>query len=458
MLLTITYAGNDTQDIGYLLYKNPYRAQEFRMKMGKAYAFYPEVSDERTTFALLLELDPIDLAKGKEDSGEAGLFAYVNDRPYVTSSFMSTALVSVLGKAMSGNCVKRQELADSRMDLEARLTMLPVKGNKEILRQMFEPLGYEVAYETFPIDEDFPEWGESPYVNLTLKGRVRLSDLLNQLYVLIPVSDVQKHYYVSENEIEKLADHGGEWIKSHPYREMIVRRYFPKTKSYARKFNELIGIGVDGESSVNEPEDISGFEPLDTIRLETVRDEVLRMNAASVIDIGCGEGKLLSLLLQDRGIAKLAGADVSLSALDKAKKRLGYDELKLNGDSRLELFQGSLLYKDSRFEHYDCACLVEVVEHIDEARLPEFEKVFFGYAIPRTVILTTPNREYNKNYEHIGENGLRHSDHRFEWTGAEFRAWTEHICEEYGYSVEIKGIGEKDDRGMSPTQMGVFRK
>ena len=144
MLLTITYEGENTQDLGYLLHKNPRRVQQFSLSFGKAYIFYPEVSGERTTAALLLDINPIDLARGKLGSREGGLFDYVNDRPYASTSFMSTALARVLGSAMSGRCEKRQALADSPLNLTARVYCLKDGGNKELAEKLFVPLGYEV--------------------------------------------------------------------------------------------------------------------------------------------------------------------------------------------------------------------------------------------------------------------------------------------------------------------------
>ena len=123
MLLNITYEGNDTTKIGYLLYKNPSRPQIVDLNHGKAYIFYPELSDERTTISLLLDIDPIDLARGKVGSTVGGLFDYVNDRPYVSSSFMSTAISRVFGTAMTGRADDYQELSDSPLNLTAEITM-----------------------------------------------------------------------------------------------------------------------------------------------------------------------------------------------------------------------------------------------------------------------------------------------------------------------------------------------
>ena len=104
------------------------------------------------------------------------------------------------------------------------------------------------------------------------------------------------------------------------------------------------------------------------------------------------------------------------------------------------------------------SCIVEVSEHIEPMRIPAFERVVFEFAKPGTVILTTPNREYNVNYEKLEEDKLRHGDHRFEWTREEFRNWADRVCKKYGYSCEITGIVDLDEATGQPTQMGVFVK
>ncbi len=475
MILTITYHGKNTQDLGYLLYKNPYRPQSVELPMGKAHIFFPDISDEKTTVALMLELDPLLLSKGKPGTGEAGLFDYVNDRPYVSSSFMSGAMVKAFGTAMTGRCDSRQDLADSELQLEACVYMLPVRGDKSLIKRFWEPLGYDVDYDTFPIDERFPSWGESPYVNLHLKGKKKLSELLNQLYVLIPVFDLQKHYYVSEAEIGNLIKHGGDWLRNHPDMEYIARRYFSMAKSYAKiaierlsgKEDDIFDTEMSGNnihtnvySSAHPIEEQDGSKdqaPLDKMRLETVKYEVLRSGAHSVIDIGCGEGKLLALLIGESQIEKLAGTDVSLDALAKANKRMEHVMIAERQREKLSIFQGSLMYKDDRFLGYDTACVIEVIEHVEPEKLPVLEDILFGATAPGTVIITTPNRDFNANYA-LDEDELRHADHRFEWGLSEFSDWCNSICDRYGYTVEISGIGAKEGVDSYPTQMGVFRK
>lgn len=466
MLFTITYEGEHTQDLGYLLHKNPDRAQQFSLSFGTAYVFYPEVSDGRTTAALLLDIDPIDLARGKLGSKDGGLFDYVNDRPYASTSFMSTAMNRVFGTAMKGRCEKRPELAATPLQLTATLTSLKDRGNETLAQEIFEPLGYAVTAVRSTLDDKFPEWGEAPYIDLTISGNVRLADLLNHLYVLIPVFDRQKHYYMNEEEIQKLLDHGEGWLAAHPARERIVKRYFGLKKGLARKAIDRLATGADeddetaeeAEAAEEAAEEKAARTPLNRQRLETVKNAVLKSGAKSVIDLGCGSAPLTAMLLKEPQIRKITACDVAARALEKAAQRLNIYKLPSVLREKLTLIQGSLTYRDQRFEGYDCACIVEVIEHIEPMRIPAFERVIFEFAKPGTVILTTPNREYNVNYEKLEDDKLRHGDHRFEWTRDEFQQWTEHVCSKFGYSCVISGIGENDEAHGQPTQMGVFTK
>ena len=462
MLLTITYTGRNTTDLGYLLYKNPCRPQVFELNYGKAYVFYPEASSERTTAALLLDIDPIDLARGKAGAKDGGLFDYVNDRPYVSSSFLSTALARVFGTAMTGRADAHQALSDSQLDLSASIAMLPCRGEQEKLQSVFEPLGYEVSYETFAADENFPDWGESAYVNLTISGKVRLRDLLKHLYVLIPVFDRQKHYWIGADEVEKLLRLGGDWLPGHQEKAYITRRYLKRRPSLVNMaFDRLAAANAaDGEVLAAEPEETKEKTDkklnLNAQRLGSVIAALKSCGAKRVIDIGCGDGNLLRLLVKDRQFTHIAGVDVSHVALARAREKL---QLEKAGDSmreRVQLFQGSLTYKDARFAGYDAACVVEVIEHLDLPRLAAFERVLFEFARPPVVALTTPNCEYNVNYENLNALSLRHGDHRFEYTRAEFRAWAGGIAERHGYTVKFSAIGEPDPFFGAPTQMGVF--
>src|SRR5688500_8333230 len=246
MLLTITLTQTalaPATDLGYLLHKHPGRLQSFTMSYGQAHVFYPEVSDQRCTAPLPLDVEPVALVRGRAgsggSSGEGGtLEQYVNDRPYVASSFLSVALSQVYGSALNGRSKERVQLVDAALPLEARIAVLPSRGGEVFLRRLFEPLGYDVTTESFPLDERFPEWGASPYFAVTLRpsgGGVRLQDLLSHLYVLIPVLDDYKHYWIGDDELDKLLRHGASWLAAHPERETITRRYLPFRRDLARE-------------------------------------------------------------------------------------------------------------------------------------------------------------------------------------------------------------------------------
>jgi len=479
MLLTITYTGDNAADLGYLLHKNPSRPQTAEFNFGKVHVFYPEVGAARCTAALLLDIDPLDLARGKPGAVRNGLFDYVNDRPYVSSSFMSTAISRVYGTAMSGRCEKRQTLADSALDLSATLIMMPCRGSDNMLERIFSPLGYEVEWTGGLLDERFSEWGDSCYVNLTVRGKVRLQDLLRHIYVLIPVFDNRKHYWIGDDEVDKLLAHGSGWLENHPEKVFIARRYFNKLRRFTRLALDRLDNGEGGAESQpaeEEPEAESvvteipaglaageGSLPakltrLNDLRLLAVLEELKASGAKSIIDMGCGEGNLLRLLIKEKTFTSIAGTDVSAAALSRAAERLKLDRMGEEQKKRVTLFQSSLCFRDKRFKNYDAAALVEVIEHLDEDRLPSLASVVFGEAVPAVVIVTTPNADYNVNYPELAAGRFRHGDHRFEWGSAQFRSWAGSVAARYGYSVRCKGVGGQDDDCGTPTQMAVFCK
>jgi 3' terminal RNA ribose 2'-O-methyltransferase Hen1 len=464
MLLTISTERQPATDLGYLLHKHPDRFQSFDLSFGQAHVFYPEVSEGRCTVCLLLDVDPVAMVRGRQPDQSFLLGHYVNDRPYVASSFMSVAISQVFGTAMGGRCKDRPELVTSAIPLVARLDVLPVRGGEEFLRRVFQPLGYSVETVRHPLDERFPEWGESSYYSVTISGTKTLSELLTHLYVLIPVFDSQKHYFVGEDELEKLVAKGSGWLASHPEKEQIARRYL---KNRSSLFREALARLVDED----DPDTVEeGLEPelpeeslerpisLNDQRHGAVLAALRASGAQSVLDLGCGEGKLLRDLLQDRQFERIVGLDVSIRSLEMAQKRLKFDRLPDRQAERLKLMHGSLMYRDKRLEGFDAAAVVEVIEHLDPPRLTAFERVLFEFARPQTVVLTTPNCEYNVMWETLPAGHFRHTDHRFEWTREEFQSWANRVADQHGYSVRFLPVGPEDATVGSPTQMGVFER
>lgn len=463
MLLTITTTHLPATDLGYLLHKHPERCQSFQMSFGKAHVFYPEASVERCTATLLLEVDPVGLVRGKPSSRREGAFdQYVNDRPYVASSFLSVAIAKVFRTAITGRCKDRPELADTPIPLTVEIPVLPCRGGESFLRELFEPLGYEVRGQLLPLDETFPDWENSDYIAATLTNTVRLADLLSHLYVLIPVLDNDKHYWIGDEEVEKLLRHGEGWLDEHPNKETITQRYLKRRRDLTQTALAQLqedSTDLDAEEREVAWQAIAAKKPnnLNQQRLAAVTQILKRAGAKRVVDLGCGEGNLLRLLIPENTFEKIVGVDVSYASLEKAKKRLRLDELPIHQQGRVKLMQGSLVYRDQRLLGYDAATVVEVIEHLEPGRLTTFERILFEFTQPKTVIVTTPNVEYNVLYPMpLGE--MRDSDHRFEWTREEFQAWAERMAEQYGYSVEFKGIGDEFADLGTPTQMGIFNR
>jgi 3' terminal RNA ribose 2'-O-methyltransferase Hen1 len=470
MLLTITTTHQPATDLGYLLHKHPEKLQTFSMSFGNAHVFYPEVSSERCSATLLLEVDPIGLVRNdKGPSGEGfALENYVNDRPYVSSSFLSVAIAQVYGSALNGTSKDRPELAQRAIPLEVKLPVLSVRGGEKILRELFEPLGYELEIQAIPLDTQFPEWGGSRYFEIGLKHTLTLSTLLSHLYILLPVLDNDKHYWISKEEVEKLSDKGAGWLEAHPMKDLIVRRYLRHLTPFTRlAFERLVEVEENAETELIEEPELLPKEEKEALekkigvhqeRLETAVQALIESGANSVLDLGCGEGKLLRLLLKEKQFSRISGMDISFHTLQIAADRLKLDRMSAKQKERLHIFQSSLTYRDKRLEGFDAAAVVEVIEHLDPPRLEAFERCVFEFAKPNTVVLTTPNAEYNVKFESLPSGKFRHNDHRFEWTRSEFESWANMVCEKFAYTVRFEAIGQVDEILGGISQMAVFTK
>lgn len=464
MLLTITTTHRPATDLGYLLHKNPARVQTEELSFGKAHVFYPEANESCCTAAILLEVDPVGLVRGRRGpAGEGGqLEQYVNDRPYGANSFMSVALGRLFTTALNGKSKERQQLAETSIPLVAKLPVIAARGGEGLVRRLFEPLGYTLEIVRLPLDDRFPEWGESPYVALEIQATTTLQKLLTHLYVLIPVLDNEKHYWVGEDEIEKLLKRGEGWLGAHPEKELIVARYLKRQRSLSRAALERLAEDAPPEEETTstrgdeEEEKVERPLGLHEQRLGTVLSVLRGVGAKRILDLGCGEGKLLRLLLGDPQFEHILGMDVSWRSVEIANDKLKLNQMGEKQRARIELIQGSLMYRDKRLEGYDAAAVVEVIEHLDSPRLAAFERVLFEFAKPGHVVVTTPNVEYNALFPTLPAGKLRHRDHRFEWPRSEFDAWANRMASRYGYTVRIQPVGPVDEALGAPTQMGIF--
>lgn len=482
MLLTITTTHQPATDLGYLLHKNPARLQTLEIPAGQAHIFYPEATPERCTVALLLDIDPVALVRSHRGPAGEGfaLEQYVNDRPYAASSFLSSAMSKAFNTAMNGTCKDRPELPEALLPLEATVAVMPAAGVEQ-LQRLFQPLGYEVETEAHPLDPTMPEWGDSRYYTLRLRHpAVRLRELLSHLYVLIPVLDRgDKHYWINQEEAEKLLRRGMDWLPQHPEREFITRRYLRFAEYVNPTLERLLAAdatATDDEfgdalpdteaadtlgvltTALGQSGEVAEKQSLHDLRLDRVAEEIRRLGAKRVLDLGCGEGKLVRRLLTIPHVEHILALDVSWRELERAQQRLHVADMPPRQRERLTLTQGSLLYHDPRLAGYDAAAVVEVIEHLDESRLVAFEQVVFARARPGAVLVTTPNADYNQRYETLSAGEFRHSDHRFEWTRAQFAEWAEGVAGRHGYRVRIEALGPEAAEVGAPSQLAVFER
>ncbi len=467
VLLTVSTTRAPATDLGFLLHKHPGKVQPFEVSVGTAHVFYPEATDERCTAALLLEVDPIDLVRGRNKAPQGEGFSlgqFVNDRPYAASSMLAVALSRVFKTAMAGRCDLRPELVTEALPLEIHVPVLPCRGGAALAERLFAPLGWTVDATAIPLDETFPQWGESRYVDLRLTGDRTLAAALNHVYVLLPVLDDAKHYWVSPDEVDKLIRAGDGWLAAHPDRDLITRRYLRHKGSLYRSAvarlaevddveEEAIDNATDAAIVVSEPDRPM---PLAEQRRGAVIAALASCGARRVADLGCGEGALLAELLTDKSYVELIGTDVSMRALQIAADKLHLERMTDKQRDRITLFQSSLTYRDTRLADLDAAVLVEVIEHLDPPRLAALERAVFGEAKPETVIVTTPNIEYNVRFETLAHGAFRHKDHRFEWTRAEFAQWADRVAGERGYTVRYLPVGTDDPELGPPTQLAIF--
>jgi SAM-dependent methyltransferase len=517
MLLTLTTTARPATDLGFLLHKHPDRAQRFATAAGGAHVFYPEATETRCTAALLLDVDPIGLVRGRGAAGKGaasggGLDAhYVDDRPYAASSLLAVAMAAVFATAMAGVCKARPELAATAIPLEIHVPALPCRrGGAALAERLFTPLGWRVTAVDAPLDPEFPDWGPAVHHDVTLAGTARLADALTQLYVLLPVLDDGKHYYVGRDEIDKLVREGASWLPDHPERRLIARRYLAHRSGLASaalaRLDAVEDIPDDGvttgfEAGLLADDDPPGGEPgkpgepaaaapapdlgrdpnlpadppaatepagppesaprppaLAVLRRRAIMDLLRAAGARSVADLGCGDGKLVADLLADPRFTDVVAVDVSHRALELAARRLRVEALPERTRTRLRLVASSLTYRDARIAGLDAAVLSEVVEHVDPPRLPALAAAVLGEARPRLVLITTPNVEYNVRYEGLGTGELRHRDHRFEWTRDEFAGWVGGLVARYPYTARLGEVGAVDAEVGAPTQLAVLER
>lgn len=470
MFMSIRVTGEGARDLSYLLQKHPENIVERGTTIVKTQCFFPRYDETNVEFVVTGSMNPIDLVR-KERMGQ--LDEYVNDRPYVASSYFVTAFREALSSALNGKCAEKPDLVSKVWDLSITVPAIrnpPPRNEKdgtcssEFLAALFTPLGWSVTTTRGHADDRFPEWGESHIVSVTLSGLFPLMTALRHLFILLPVVDKTKHHAVDLQEAQKLISKGEGWLETHPMKAAIIGRYL----GYKKKLVDAATAGLEAPETEEEIEEEEAepapaateearFPSLHIQRHEAVIarmvfDGVFDGVTGSLCDLGCGEGRFIQHLYDQAAErkwipAKIVGVDPSRFALRWARRKLKSDSVKL--------LQGSALFRDARLHGFDAMVAIEMIEHIDPERLPDFEQAVFGDYKPKRFYLTTPNREFNAVFG-IPDGELRHRDHRFEWTRDEFKDWCEHIFDQYNYTTEFFGVGQEDETYGQPSQGVVF--
>jgi 3' terminal RNA ribose 2'-O-methyltransferase Hen1 len=474
LFLSITVSGEHAPDLGYILYKHPDRIFEKANSKARITGFFPQNDPDCAEFCLAIEVDPVERVRGV--NWERGIASYVEPMPYLAASHVSQAISQALGSAMNGVLASKDPIIDARIKLVGvkalpiRIKVGPVRCSPYMIGRLFAELGWKVEIESHALEvPNVAELDDRPLHIFTLVGEATISEALTQLYVLLPVLDPNRHYFYDESEARKLFDKGGEWLRNHSSRDLIISRYLSKSRElreYARQLfgnfqekrdaEELIAEAEEAMRDMEDPDDASPHQK----RHARIVGDVATWNARKVIDMGCGEGQLLERLVRIAPDMHVVGIEPSVRELDRARKRLSNAPGK-NIDPRVEFMHGSAMYGDERFKDFDVAILSEVIEHVDTDRLSHVERSVFGIMSPARVVVTTPNGDYNEVFGFLpGE--FRHSDHRFEWTLAECRAWVEGVTKTYPYNAEITPVGGRaevaEDRHGEVSHYIVFTK
>ena len=441
MQLTIRATGENVEAITYLLAKNPNNIYERNHKGHYIRMFYNVVTETELELTIFVSPDPLALIN--HTSSAYDITHYINDREFAVSSIFISLIRSALGTALNGKPKEEYiKWVDHRFPFVFSFGPVSTELSEQEIRDLFEPLGFDVEIEYAETDYSFRLKEKSSACFIRLSGITSLQKGLQQLFLIIPVLDNYKHYFIDESEIEKLNRYGEGWLEEHPQKEFIVRR--------ALRFKEIYGQLEEQDHSEKQIHPI----PLNELRYEKIVDSVKKLPIKrNIVDFGSGEGKLSARLGFVDKVEEILAVEPSEAARLKALKR--FEKLMdQKGFVAPKMIWGSLFYFDERLKNKDVIILCEVIEHIDEERLPKAMDLIFEQYYPASLIITTPNKEYNHVYQ-MAES-MRHNDHRFEWSRDEFRQWCIRMNHSERYELSFEGIGNEDETYGFPTQMCTF--
>ncbi|WP_078410010.1 3' terminal RNA ribose 2'-O-methyltransferase Hen1 [Priestia abyssalis] len=450
MQLSIKVLGEGAENLSRLLAKNPNNLYDREEKGNRIRLVFTSSNEKEAEAVIFVTPDPVELVRNSP--GIFDITQYINDREFVVSSLFCSYIRTALGTALNGK--PKEEFiqwVDHHFEMEIGFGPVASRLSDQKIHELFEPLGYLVEIERGEADYSFNLKQKSSARYLKLKGRITVQQALRHLFILIPVLDNYKHYFIDEKEIEKIQRYGEGWLDEHPLRSYIIEQ--------SLRFKELINKvpispSIATENKVNDDVSAPPKIRLNELRYQAIIDKVESLPFhQKIVDFGSGEGKLSVRLGMVPNVQEILAVEPSessqLRALERFEKAAGKDQFVCPTP-----IWGSLFYYDKRLRGKDIIILCEVIEHIDEFRLPNIMKTIFSEYQPNALIVTTPNREYNAVYD-MDEN-IRHADHRFEWTRGEFKDWCETWVSSFPYSMHLQGIGQEYEEYGFPTQMCTF--
>ena len=473
MHLILKASGEGADIVSHLLSKNPNNVYDRTDKGVRVRMVYTTATERETEVLMHAEPDPVDLVRGTPDGYD--ITQYINDREFVTSSLFCSYIRSALGTALNGKPKEAYaRWVGHPFDME--LSFGPVASDlpDRAIEELFSPLGYAVTLERDELTYTFDLKKKSTVRRIILRGQVTVQNALRQLFLLIPVLDNYKHYFISEDEIDKIKRYGEGWLDSHPLKEMIIKRtlrFAELIRQYERQEGALSapaeavnaeednvstegkGDGIDDPSLQEDPP-----VRLNELRYRAITDVVAGLPLKRrIVDMGAGEGKLSARLAYIPGVESILAVEPSGQSRLRAMERFAKLEERSGIAAMPEPIIGSLFYFDEQLQNQDVMILCEVIEHIDAYRLNGIMDTIMNEYQPEVLLVTTPNKEYNQVYA-MERESFRHHDHRFEWTRAELAAQCEMWTKQAEYTFEIRGIGEYAEGFGQPTQLVIFRK
>ena len=508
MQLAIKATGEGAKALSFLLAKNPNNLYDRAEKGYRVRLTYTVFTETEVEVILFVTPDSVELVKNSPDAFK--IMQYINDREFVVSSLFCSYIRSALGTALNGRTLE-EYLPWVNHAFELNVGFGPVASDLSdlVFRKLFEPLGYQVNIVRGQADYQFKLKDKSSARFIDLQRAVTLQNALKHLFVLIPVLDNYKHYFMDEREIEKLQRYGEGWLENHPLNEVIIKRFLrfreiidkvpPELKAktpecfadtliegpYEGPYEGLVERAEEYVESIKDQDQdqdqdqiqiqIQGREadqghsrePLESkieeskpiislneLRYQTIVKIIENLTfKETIVDFGAGEGKLSVRLGLIPQVKEILAVEPTEKLLLRSIKRFALASQDADYISPIPVW-GSFYYFDERMRDKDVMILGEVIEHLDEHRLPRVMDTIFGIYQPKTLIMTTPNSEYNQVY--AMEEKVRHKDHRFEWTRPEFAQWCNTWAHQYAYSVQIGGIGQEVEGFGQPTQSAIF--